>query len=78
APWAKSVFWICSIAGVINCLINWAWKLGWFEFSNQPGNRIGVVLDCSVNGVVLGLILALILSGQLAGQKRLVQEINPN
>ena len=69
APWAKRVFIIAAIIGVIDGSVELAWDMDWFSLSSGGSRLLEAVLHM-VGGLVLGFIFSLILSGQLLGTKQ--------
>jgi hypothetical protein len=68
APWAKSVFVICSIVGIVAGVIGLAWDLGWFFLASEATRRLEGFLSFA-HGLSVGFLFSLIFSGQFTGAK---------
>lgn len=71
ADWAKTVFLLISVIGIVKGSVILAWDLGWFSIGSR-GGQILWNYNSMTGGVLIGLLLALIVSGELTGRKRVV------
>jgi len=67
--WAKWIFGILALLGIVKGGVEVAWNLGWFVLSDDSGRRLHSCLSFA-SGLVVGFLFSLIFSGQLIGSKR--------
>jgi len=69
ANWAKLIFVLIGIIGVISNVFGLMWELDCFTLDKNASYRFGMLLHLS-SGLILGFLLSLIFSGQLTGKKQ--------
>jgi hypothetical protein len=67
--WAKKVFILISIVGVIKGSVGLAYDSGWFTLGINARHLLHDYLTMT-GGFLIALILLLVVSGQIKGEKR--------
>jgi hypothetical protein len=68
AKWAKSLFVLIGVIGVISNVCGLMWERGQFTLGKSASYRFDMLLHLS-SGLIIGFLLSLVFSGELAGKK---------